>query len=123
MDSVSSLKQKLQRDLDHARANVRLNLTEGLRFNVADWQTEISMIQQIEEFAAELKFFRFRQPNVLQGREVPVHVSRSQDGVAALVPKLFDRRIRVLNDSLKGAHIEPFSRGSWSGIRIAYQVG
>src|ERR1700733_2574988 len=123
MDSVSSLKQELQRDLDHARAYIRLDLPEGRRFNVSHRQTEIGMVQHVEEFSAELKFFRFRQPNGLERREVPVYISRPQHGVAALVPKLLDRRIRILRNPLKGAHIKPLGRRTRSRIRVAYQVG
>src|ERR1700731_4734470 len=123
MDSVSALKQELQRHLNHARAHIRLDLPEGLRFNVADRQTEIGMVQHIEEFTAELKFFRFRQPNVLERREVPVHISGAFHGIAALVPKLLDWRIRILGNSLKGAYIEPLSRSTRPRIRVAYYVG
>jgi hypothetical protein len=56
MDSVSPSKEKLERHLNYSRAHIRLDLAERRRFNVADRQAEIGMVQQIEQFAAELKF-------------------------------------------------------------------
>src|ERR1700685_893207 len=110
MTSISSksLKQELQRHLDHPRAYIRLNLAERRRFDVTDRQAEIGMVQQIKQFAAELKLFRFRQPNVLEGRCVPVHVSRALDHVPAFVPEDFEPDSRIGLELLKSGHVEPF---------------
>src|SRR4029077_956744 len=81
------------------------------------------MVQNIEQLAAALKLFRFRQANVLECREVPVHVSRALDCVAAFVPELLDRRIRVLGDALEGIYVEPLRYCMRSGIRVSNNVG
>jgi len=39
---------------------------QGGRFNIADWQTEIGVVQHVEKLATKLKFFRFRQSNVFE---------------------------------------------------------
>lgn len=54
------LEEKLQRDLNHPRADVRLNLSKCRRFDVADWQPEIGVVQDIEKLATELEFLAFR---------------------------------------------------------------
>src|ERR1700686_5906520 len=81
------------------------------------------MVQHIEQLAAELNLFRFRHSNSLESREVPVHVSRALDCVAAFVPELLDWRIRVLGNSLKGIYVEPLRCGMRPGIRIPNHVG
>src|ERR1700686_4114957 len=81
------------------------------------------MVQYIEQLATELNLFRFGQPNVLERREVPVHVSRPLDCVAAFVPELLDGRIRVLCNGLKGIYVEPLRRGMRPGIRIPNHIG
>src|ERR1700675_1803217 len=81
------------------------------------------MVQHIEQLATELNLFRFRQPNVLERREVPVHVSRALNCVAAFVSELFHRRIWVLRDFLKGAHVEPLRWGMRPGVRIPNNIG
>src|SRR6202521_3220619 len=81
------------------------------------------MVQHIEQLATELNLFRFRQPNVLERREVPVHVSRPLDCVTAFVPELLDRRIRVLDNALKGIYVEPLRCGMRPGIRIPNNIG
>lgn len=48
------LEEKLQRDLNHPWAYVRLNLSKGRRFDIADRQSEVSVVQEIEEFSPEL---------------------------------------------------------------------
>ena len=116
------LEEKLQRDLDLPLTNIRLDLPKGRRFDVADRQPKIGVVQHIEQLPTELKLFRFRQSNVLESREIPVHVSRTLDCVSAFVPKLLHRRIRVLNDWLKGALVEPLRRGMRPGIGIANNI-
>src|ERR1700675_4912765 len=81
------------------------------------------MVQYIEQLAAELNLFRFRQANVLECREVPVHVSRALDCVTAFVPELLDRRIRVLGNALKSIYAEPLCGGMRPGIRIPNNIG
>src|SRR5215469_13687886 len=54
------LEEKLQRDLNHPRAHVRLNLSKCRRFDIADGQPEIGVVQDIEKLAAELEFLGFR---------------------------------------------------------------
>jgi hypothetical protein len=67
LTSLHSLEQELQCHLNYPRAHIRLDLPERRRFNVADRQAEVGMVQGIKYFSAELKFFRFRQLNVLEG--------------------------------------------------------
>ena len=76
--------------LHYPRAYIRLHLSEGRRFNVAHRQAEIRIVENIEQFAAELEFFCLRQSNIFQRREVPVHVSWALDYVATFVAKLLD---------------------------------
>src|SRR5450631_2552871 len=121
--SCRSSKEKLQSDLDHPRAHIRLDLTEGRRLDVADRQPEICVVEDIEQLTAELEFFGLRQSNILQRREVPVRVSRALDYVAAFVAELLHGRERVLDNSLKRIHVEPFRRCTRTGIRIANNVG
>jgi hypothetical protein len=59
------LEEELQRYLDYARAYILLDLAEGGGFDVADWEAEIGVVQDIEQFAAELKFFGFREADIL----------------------------------------------------------
>src|SRR6202047_5430112 len=119
------LEQKLQRHLDHPGAHIRLDVAESSSrgADVADRQPEIGMVQYIEQLAAELNLFRLRQANVLECREVPVHVSRALDRVTAFVPELLDRRIRVLGNALKSIYVEPLCGGMRPGIRIPNHIG
>src|SRR6202140_5504228 len=80
------------------------------------------MVQYIEQLAAELNLLRFGQPKVLERREVPVHVSRALDCVAAFAPELLDRRIRILGNALKGIYVEPLRCGMRPGIRIPNHI-
>src|ERR1700693_3025626 len=122
MDSVSALKQELQRHLNHARAYVRLDFPEGCRLNVADRQGGGLFVLDGEKFPAELKFLLFRQPDVLERRYIPVHVSRSNQRIAAFVAKLLYGRVRVLVNSLEGIHVEPLRRRTRSRVWIAHTV-
>src|ERR1700675_5186463 len=81
------------------------------------------MVQHIKQLATELNLFRFCQPNVLECREVPVHVSRTLDCVAAFVPELLDRRIRILGNALEGIYVEPLGCRMRPGIRIPNNIG
>src|ERR1700689_5559601 len=123
LTSSKSLKQKLQRHLNHSRAYVRLDLPESRRFDVADRQAEVGMVQQIEQFTPELKFFRFRQPNVLEDRGVPVHVSRTLDYVPAFVSEYLEPPEGIRLQLLKGANVEPFLRRARTGAWVADQIG
>src|SRR6266404_8563737 len=119
------LKHKLQRHLNHPRAYIRLDVPENASWgaDVADRQPEIRMVQHIEQLPTELNLFRFRHPNVLERREVPVHISRALDCVTAFVPELLDRRIRVLGNALKSIYVEPLRRGIRPGIWIPNNIG
>src|SRR6202158_6486624 len=80
------------------------------------------MVQHIEQLATELNLFRFRQANVLERREIPVHISRALDCVTAFVPELLDRRIRVLGNAFKGIYVEPLRYSMRPGIRIPNHI-
>src|SRR5580704_18499139 len=123
LTSSKSSKHKLQRHLNHPRAYIRLDLPESRRFDVADRQAEIGMVQHIKQFTAKLKLFRFRQTNVLEGRGVPVHVSRALDYVAAFVPEDLEPPKRVRLELLKGAYVKPFLRRARTGVWVANQIG
>ena len=82
------------------------------------------MVEDVEQLAAELELFGLRQANVLERREVPVHVSRALNDVATFVAELLNRRAnRVLDNRLKRAHVEPLRCGARTGIRITDYVG
>src|ERR1700733_5957837 len=81
------------------------------------------MVQQIKQFTAELKFFGFRQPNVLEGRGVPVHVSRALDHVPAFVPEDFEPAEGIGLELLKSAYVEPFLGGARARVWVANQIG
>ena len=120
------LEQKFQRHLNHSRTDIRLDLAERARldvFNVADRQAEIGMVQQIKQFTAELKLFRFRQPDVLEGGEVPVDISGAQDGVAAFVSEDLESAQRIGLELLKSFYVEPFLRGARTGVWVSNYIG
>ena len=81
------------------------------------------MVKNIEQLTAELKFFGFRQPNVLEGRGIPVHVSRALDHVAAFVPKDLESAEWIRLELLKSAYVEPFLRRARTRVWVANQIG
>src|SRR5580658_7017714 len=54
---ILASEEELQGHLDYSRAYVGLDLSERWRFNVADRQPEVGMVQQVEQFTTELKLF------------------------------------------------------------------
>src|SRR5436309_1363009 len=95
MGSVSASEKEFQSHLNHARAYVRLNLSESCRFNIADGKTKIGVVEQVEQFTAELKFFGFAEVNVFERREVPVDIARTDHCVAALITEHLNLSLRV----------------------------
>ena len=102
---------EFQSQLNQPRRLSRQDIVEGWRTDVAVWQAEIRMVQEIEELRPELEFLTFGNWDVLEGREVPVSISRPLSNIAAGSAELLDRGIRIWRNALKGAGIQP-SRGS-----------
>ncbi len=86
------------------------------RADIARGQAEVWMVQEIEELRPELEFLGFRHANILEGREVPIHVTRPFGDVAAFRAELLDRRVRVGRDALERVGIEPRIGSLWSAI-------
>jgi len=61
------------------------------------------MVQEIEELRPELKFFGFRYLDVLEGREIPIHIPRPCDHVATFVSKYLEPPKRIGSELLKSA--------------------
>ena len=98
-----TLKIELQRKLDQPWRLGRQDLVEGWRADVAIRQTEIGVVEDVEEFRPELKLLGLRHANVLKGGEVPICVPRSLRDVAASGSELLNRRVWILNKPLKRA--------------------
>lgn len=78
-----SLEQEFQRELNLPCRLRRLDLIESGRTDVAVGQPEIGVIEDVKEFRAELKFFRFSHANVFDCRKIPVRVTGAFCDVAA----------------------------------------
>ena len=95
MGSVSASEEEFKRHLNHSWTNIRLDLSEGCRLYVADRQTEVRVIQEVEKFAAKLQLFGFGQADVLDCREVPVDISRAEHSVAPFISEHLKLSLRV----------------------------
>src|ERR1700730_11367109 len=76
------------------------------------------MVQQVEKLCAELKLLALYHADILEHREVPIRIARALRNVSACSSKLLYRRVRVLNNLLKSAAVQPCSRGTRSRVGI-----
>src|SRR5262249_43390847 len=117
-----------QRELHQAPRLRGLNLPDVRAVHVVHRHTEIGVIEDVEQFRAELQVFAFREAEILERREIPLLDPRPSHDVASSVAKLTNLGIRI--QLLKCPRIEP---AIWrSGMRsararalpgVAYQVG
>src|SRR5581483_10020791 len=122
--SLPWLEQELQRELRQPCGEGLGNRAKGSWVaNVAVRQTEIWMVQDVEELGAELKLFRFRNLDVLERREVPVRVTRPLNNIPARVAELLHRGVGVEHYLLERAGVKPLLHAVRSGIGIADDVG
>src|SRR5579883_1335662 len=82
------LEVELQCQLDLAGRQCLLNLSEGRRTDVAVRQTEVGMVEQVEELGAELEIFRFEHMDILDRRKIPLRETWPLNHVAAFIAKL-----------------------------------
>ena len=99
-----------------------LNLSKIWRTDIADGQPEVRVIQNIEQFSAELEFFPFADADVLERRKIPIHKDRALDDVTALISKNLKAPSRIGLKLLEGADVEPLLRRARSVIRVAGQL-
>lgn len=75
------------------------------RVEIVDGDAEVGMIEDVEEFGAELEVFVFGEAEILERGEVPLLVAGPLDDVAAGVAELPD--LRGQNELLKGGRVIP----------------
>ena len=79
------------------------------------------MVEDVEEFRAELDALGFLDRNVLENREVPLLVRRTCDDVASFVAELSGLRDGI--ETLEGAGVEPFLWRARAGVGISDEIG
>src|SRR4051794_3868962 len=76
------------------------------------------MVEEVEEFGAELDVFGFGEPEIFEDGEIPIGVARADTNIASGIAELLDWGIGIGNDLGDRRAIEPSSGGSWSGVWI-----
>ena len=76
------------------------------------------MVEEIEEFGAELDVSGFGNAEIFEDGEIPIGVARPDTDVASGVAELLDWRIRIRNDLGERRSIKPSGCGSWSRVWI-----
>src|SRR5262249_52964463 len=84
-----------------------MDLVECRRADVTVRQTEIWVVQNVEELRAELELLRFGQANVLQHPETPICIARPFADVPPRRSELLHWRVGIRSDSLKCAGVQP----------------
>jgi hypothetical protein len=103
----STLKEQLERQLNFPGWLGRQNFVKSPRAYIAVWQPKVRVIQEIEKFCPELQLLGFRNPYVLECREIPIRISRPLRDVSSCGPELLHGRVRIGSNSCKGIRIEP----------------
>src|SRR5271156_4096970 len=96
------------------------NLSKIRRTYVVVRQTEVRVIEDVEELRTELQALGFANGNVLEGREVPLLQAGALHDVAAFVAELASLRGGV--ELLECRGVEPFLRSVWTVVRVADHV-
>src|SRR5262249_52774808 len=112
----STLEEQLHAKLNLASRVRSGNRTEGSAVGLLIRNAEVGVVQEVEEFAAELQPGTFRNREVFVYSEVPLRETGSAEGVAAEVPerrigrrqrkgasRLADRRAEIPGDPLSAA--------------------
>src|SRR5579863_3943528 len=107
---MRQLEEKLQGELHQAAWLRGLNLADVGAVHVVDRNAEVSVIENVEEFGAELQVFRFRQAEILQRGKIPLLHAGSGDDIASGISKLPGLGDWI--EPLKRSRIEPAVRSS-----------
>ena len=86
------LPQKLQRELRDTRITGAANLSNKRAVDAHFRRIELGMIEEVEEFGAELQGHAFGELRVFQERHVPVIQSRYFDNISSRVAERSERR-------------------------------
>src|ERR1039458_3954650 len=97
---MAQLERQLQSELDESRRLRRklclvdrsTNLPSASLVEVRIGQTEVSVIENVKELGAKLKFVALGDSEILEYREVKVHKTRTHQAISACVPESLSRR-------------------------------
>jgi hypothetical protein len=110
--------RKFQRQLNEPRRQSSQDLVKCGRTNVTIGQSEVGMVQEVEELGPELKLLPFCNRNALEGGEIPLGIARPFGDVPSSRTELLHRRQRIGGNLLERIRVEPSAGGSWTAVGI-----
>src|SRR5437870_2910386 len=111
------LETQFESELDLPRIVGAEDLPEARRAELAVWQIEVDVVEQVEEFRAELNAQPLVDRSDLGHSQVHAFITRAIDDAPACVPEGPERV------ELEGVHVEPLVRRPGARVGIGDYIG